>query len=125
MKKTLVFGGSPDPERPSNKAIKALRKSKIETVSIGLREAKVGDVKIEKFRIDPLPNMPFENIHTITFYLTARNQKAHYDYLLSLNPKRFIFNPGTENEELKTRAREEGVSVLEADTLELLKKNKF
>ena len=31
--------------------------------------------------------------------------KAYYDYILALHPKRIIFNPGAENEELNELAQ--------------------
>jgi len=42
----------------------------------------------------------FNDIHTITLYLNKKRQKEYYSYIISLKPKRVIFNPGTENEEL-------------------------
>ena len=45
-------------------------------------------------------NPPVENVHTILLYISPENQPDFYDYLLSLKPKRIIFNPGTENHEL-------------------------
>jgi hypothetical protein len=47
-------------------------------------------------------------------------QQAYYEYILSLKPKRIIFNPGTENDELENLATKQGIEVLEACTLVLL-----
>ena len=44
----------------------------------------------------------------------------HYDYILSLNPKRIIFTPGTENLELKRLAEAQGIKTQIACTLVLL-----
>jgi uncharacterized protein len=61
-----------------------------------------------------------QDIDTVTLYLNPTNQKPYYDYILSLKPKRIIFNPGTENTELERRAAIEGINVLESCTLVML-----
>jgi hypothetical protein len=42
------------------------------------------------------------------------------DYILELNPKRIIFNPGTENERLRVRAEKQGIETEYACTLVML-----
>ena len=42
----------------------------------------------------------FLDIDTVTLYLNPGHQKEYYDYIISLHPKRIIFNPGAENDEL-------------------------
>lgn len=110
-KKTLVVGGSTNPDRYSNKAILKLRSYGYEVVSTGLREGIVGDVRIQK------GNPPFEDIDTITLYVGPARQPPLYDYLLGLNPRRIIFNPGTENKTLEKRAQEQGIETVEHCTL--------
>ena len=39
----------------------------------------------------------YKNIDTVTMYVGPQRQEEYYDYILSLHPKRVIFNPGTEN----------------------------
>jgi predicted CoA-binding protein len=113
-KKTLVLGGSENPERYSNMAIRLLRKNEIEVVSVGSKKGKVLDVEIM--------NTPeaFEEIHTITLYVGTKNQNPYFDYILGLKPKRIIFNPGTENDTLRSLAESEGIETEEACTLVLL-----
>ena len=113
-KKTLVLGGSENPDRYSNMAIKLLQKKGFEVVSVGNKKGQVGTVKIENHPV------LFEDINTITLYLGPRNQPPFYDYILDLKPKRIIFNPGTENEELRSMAESKGIETEEACTLVLL-----
>ena len=47
-------------------------------------------------------------------------QEAYYDYILSLNPKRIIFNPGTENKDLEQLAKKQNIETIEACTLVML-----
>jgi predicted CoA-binding protein len=113
-KKTLVLGASTNPSRYSFLAINRLSAYKHPVVAVGLREGKVADVNIQTGQPD------VEDIDTITLYLNPTNQKPYYDYILSLKPKRIIFNPGTENDELKSMAQHAGIEPIEACTLVML-----
>ncbi|MDB5191568.1 MAG: hypothetical protein JWQ96_1131 [Segetibacter sp.] len=118
-KKTLVLGASTNPSRYSFIAINRLSAYRHPVVAVGLRQGKVGDVEITTSR-------PQENdVDTITLYLNPTNQKPYYDYILSLNPKRIIFNPGTENYELEEMARGKGIKTMEACTLVMLSTGQY
>lgn len=118
-KKTLVLGASTKPERYSFKAVKMLLEYHYPVVAVGARTGKIKEVDI-------LTGTPdFSEIHTISLYLGPVRQKNVYDYILNLNPKRIIFNPGTENAELFQLARNRGIQVVEACTLVLLSTNQF
>ena len=67
----------------------------------------------------------FENVDTITLYLNPMHQKQYYDYIVSLKPKRIIFNPGTENEEFEKMAEKKGIEALEACTLVMLRSGQY
>lgn len=114
MSKTLVLGASTNPSRYSFMAMERLRKHGIEVEAIGLRSGKVADVEIQT------GTPALNNIDTITMYVGAQNQPPFYDYLISLNPRRVIFNPGAENPEFEAKLRENGVEVLTACTLVML-----
>jgi uncharacterized protein len=118
-KKTLVLGASDNPDRYSYLAVNKLRNHGIETVAIGRKKTKVADVEVGTEKKD------FQNIDTVTLYLNPQNQKEYYSYILSLHPKRIIFNPGAENEELKELAKANGINPIEACTLVLLSTNQF
>lgn len=112
--KTLVFGASTNPERYSFKAINRLIDSGFEVVPVGLREGEVRGMKILT------GNPQIANLDTITLYVGAKHQPALYDYFLSLNPKRIIFNPGTENDELRQMADKKGIKTEYACTLVMI-----
>ena len=118
-KKTLVLGASVKTHRYSNYAINSLVSKNHEVVAIGPVKGEVGGIKIET------ELRPIENIGTITLYLNAKNQKSYYDYIISLNPTRVIFNPGTENPELYTILRENKIHFEESCTLVLLATNQY
>ena len=113
-KKTLVLGASSNSSRYSYLAINRLKSLNHPVVGIGLKAGNVNGVEIET---EP---KPVGDVDTITLYLNANNQKPYYDYIFSLNPKRIIFNPGAENDELYKMAEEKGIVPMEACTLVLL-----
>ena len=53
------------------------------------------------------------------------NQQKFYDYIISLQPKRVIFNPGTENPEFYKLLKENNIAVEVACTLVLLSTNQY
>ena len=118
-KKTLVIGASQNPARYSYLAIHRLNAHQHPVVAIGLRKGTVADTVIETEKI------PFEEIDTITLYLNPTRQKEYYDYILSLSPKRIIFNPGTENDELASLAAQKNIQSLEACTLVMLSTGQY
>lgn len=113
-KKTLVIGASQNPARYSYKAIHKLRYFKHPVVAVGRKEGLVDDIKIET------GTPAFPAIDTVTVYLNRENQKPVEEYILSLSPKRIIFNPGAENPELKLKAEKKGIETIEACTLVML-----
>ena len=118
-KKTLVLGASDNPSRYSFLALQRLRGHGHPVVAIGRKATKVGDVPVETQKI------PFDNVDTVTLYLNPKHQEEYYDYILSLGPKRIIFNPGTENDELVKKAKARGIKTQEACTLVMLSTNQY
>ena len=118
-KKTLVLGASDNPQRYSYLAMTRLRSGGHPVVAIGRKPASVGDVSIETEK------KAFPEVDTITLYLNARSQQEYYDYILSLHPKRIIFNPGAENDELFALAQANGIQAMEACTLVMLSTGQF
>ena len=114
MKKTLVLGASTNPSRYSNIAVNRLKNSGHEVVPVGIRQGAIAGIDI----LNGEPDV--EGVDTITLYLNPTRQQPYYDYILGLQPKRIIFNPGTENAELVKLAREKGIETEIACTLVLL-----
>ena len=118
-KKTLVLGASDNPARYSYLAIHRLRNHGHPVVAVGRRNTQVADVPVDKEK------KPFTEVDTITLYLNANHQKEYYDYILALKPKRIIFNPGAENEELSALAIKNKIQPIEACTLVMLSTNQY
>ena len=114
MSKTLVLGASVNSRRYSNIAINRLIANTEDVVAVGKVSGQTAGIKIETGK----PS--FKDIDTVTLYLNPLRQKEYYDYILSLKPKRVIFNPGTENMELVRLLEENTISYEIACTLVLL-----
>ena len=113
--KTLVIGSSPNPQRYSYAAVDQLRIHDHEVVAVGTRPGRIADVDILTEWPDTIADLD-----TITLYLGPDRQKPVYDRILAYQPRRIIFNPGTENAELMHLAQKAGIEVEAACTLVLL-----
>lgn len=118
-KKTLVIGASTNPQRYSYLAVQRLTANQHPVVALGLKKGSIGNTEIETER------KPFEQIDTVTLYVNPLHQKDYYNYILSLQPKRIIFNPGTENDELVEMAHQKGIETMDACTLVLLSTGQY
>lgn len=114
MGKVVVLGASPDQERYSFRAVKALKRRQYDVVAVGNQPGDIMGVEI--MTDEP----PVENVDTLVLYINAYNQKKSYDYIFSLKPRRIIFNPGTQNDELQDMARKKGIEVIENCALIML-----
>lgn len=118
-KKTVVLGASDNPARYSYLAVNRLRSKGHPVVAIGRKPGKVADVELQTEK------KPEPAVDTVTLYLNPSHQKEYYDYILSLQPRRIIFNPGTENEELEDLAHKNNIETLEACTLVMLSTGQY
>jgi predicted CoA-binding protein len=118
-KKTLVIGANTNPVRYSFLAIKKLLAYHHTVVALGIKAG-----LIDTLQIDTAP-IPYTAIDTITLYINAQRQINYYAYILSLHPKRIIFNPGTENDELAALAKKNNITTIEACTLVLLSTGQY
>lgn len=113
-KKTVVLGASDNPARYSYMAINRLKAHQHPVVAVGRKQTAVNGIPVHKGQIEA------EDVDTVTLYLNPQNQVPYYDYILGLKPKRIIFNPGTENDELVRLAQQAGIQPIEACTLVML-----
>jgi hypothetical protein len=114
MKKTLVLGATPNPERYAYLAVQRLHAKGHEVVPVGIREGQIEGISI----LQGEPLVP--DVDTISLYVGPERQKDYYDYMLSLKPRRIIFNPGTENPEFENMAQAQQIEVVEGCTLVML-----
>ena len=119
-KRTLVLGASPNPARYSNIATHRLVQYGHEVIPLGIRKGEIAGLSIE---LEP-KNWP--DVNTLTLYMNPKRQLPFYDYILeTIRPKRIIFNPGTENEELRALAEARGIVCNYACTLVMLASSQY
>ncbi len=121
MKKTILVGATPNSSRYAYLAATMLEEYQHDTVLLGIKKGEINGKKILDIREKPL----ITDVDTITLYIGPHRQPEWYNYLLSLKPKRIIFNPGTENEEFENMARQQHVEALQACTLVLLRSRQY
>ena len=118
-KKTLVIGASLNTEKYSNIAIRLLQKKSHEALAVGVKPGHILETHVETEMID------HKEIHTVSLYLSPKHQPAYYQYVISLNPQRVIFNPGTENQGFEELLRENNIFYESACTLVLLNTDQY
>ena len=117
--KVLVIGASPNEWRYSFIATKMLRNYGHEVYCFGRRPGSCAGLPIQT----EFPSNT--NYDTITLYINPGLQKQYYEQMIALQPKRVIFNPGTENPELEEMLEQKGIVADEACTLVLLRTGQY
>ena len=118
-KNTLVIGASTKKERYSYRVIEKLIIKNHKVFALGKKKGMIKDIIIH-------PNFQnFNSIHTITLYISPKIQENYYDYVLKLNPKRVIFNPGTENVHFTDILTKNSICWENSCTLVLLSTNQY
>jgi predicted CoA-binding protein len=120
-KKTVIIGATTNSARYAFIAAGMLSEYNHEIVPVGIKSGSVYGKEILQINKRPV----ITDVDTVTLYIGPQHQPEHYDYILSLKPKRVIFNPGTENEELEKLVTDSGAEALEACTLVLLRSNQY
>ncbi len=115
-----VLGASNKSERYSYMAVNMLKEHGYNVIPVHPSGKKV--CGIETFKsLDDIP----VKIHTLSVYLNPALSSEVSDSILRLKPERIIFNPGTENSELEKLCLSNGIEVLRACTLVLLRTSAF
>jgi predicted CoA-binding protein len=118
-KPTLIIGATPNPARYAYIATEMLLEYDYPVTLFGIKKGNVGDLPI----LNEWPKD--QSFDTITMYINPRIQENYIDDILALNPKRIIFNPGTENPKLEKLARAQNIVALNACTLVLLRTRQY
>lgn len=119
MKTTLILGATPNISRYAYLAAERLVARGYPIVPVGIKQGEVFGREI----LNGTPDVG--DIDTVTMYVGPQHQPAYYDWLIGLEPRRIIFNPGTENPELMKLARRAGIETMAACTLVLLASSSY
>lgn len=113
--KTLVIGASPNPERYAYKAVHKLQSHGFDAIPFGIKKGEVAGKSIVND-----PQLIPSDIDTITLYIGPDLQGQYEPLIFSLNPRRVIFNPGTENQKFESALENKGIEPIRACTLVML-----
>lgn len=119
MGKTLIIGASSNTERYSYLAAEKLLAHGYDIELLGKKPDVIFGRTIDTQKKN------FEDIDTVTMYISDKFQPEYYEYVVSLNPRRVIFNPGTENPEFEELLIQNDIHVEEACTLVLLRTGQY
>ena len=115
-----VLGASPKEDRYSFKAVHMLKEHGHTPIPVHPKGHTVDNVPGVK-SLDDISGP----IDTLTVYVNAKISDGEYDRIISLKPRRVVFNPGAENDDLAAKLEEAGIEVVKACTLVLLRTEQF
>lgn len=118
-KPTVVLGASTNPERYSYIAAHRLMGHGHPIWPVGVKKGSINGVEII--------NEPsiISGVDTITLYLNPTHQENWQSFIMGCQPKRVIFNPGTENPSFAKELQDLGIEATEACTLVLLSTDQY
>ena len=114
MGTTLVVGATTKPDRYANKAINALVANGENVIAYGMQPGTVRGVEIETAW------NPDWKVDSVTLYVNPQRLNEYREKIIALNPKRVIFNPGTEHPEFIQELNKKGIHPEVACTLVML-----
>jgi predicted CoA-binding protein len=116
----VIVGASNKPDRYANMAQRELMRYGYRVIPVHPKIQEIEGVPV----IKNLSEIN-EPVHTITMYVgAARSQELLVD-IVRLNPKRVIFNPGTESPDLEFQIEQQHISTVRGCTLVMLKTQQF
>jgi len=118
--RVAVLGASPKEDRYSFKAVQMLKENGHTPIPVHPAGHAVDGVAGVKSLADI-----HEPIDTVTVYVNASISDGEYERIIRLKPRRVVFNPGAENDDLAKRLEDEGIEVVKACTLVLLRTDQF
>ena len=115
-----VIGASDKPERFSYQALVLLKQKGHKVFSVHQRLK-----SIEGMAVYPsIKDIP-DPVDTVSMYVAADISSGIAADILNAKPKRIIFNPGAENQDLARAAQAQGIITVDDCTLVLLRTGRF
>ncbi len=112
---TLILGASDNPTRFSNRAQRKLLQYGHAAILVNPKGGEIDGLKVYPQLADV-----DQMIETVTVYINPSYLTNEIDNIIKLNPKRVIFNPGSESAEAAKAFSEQGIQVIEDCTLLML-----
>ena len=119
-KTVIVLGATQNPDRYAFRAMRALLHHGYNAVPVNPAVPEVLGQPCRKSVADVT-----EPIDTVTMYVGAARSEPLIPEIVSAKPRRIIFNPGAENENLASAAERAGIEVVRGCTLVMLHDGTF
>lgn len=121
--RVAVLGASTKEERYSFKAVRMLKEHGHQPIPVHPAGHVVDGIAALKSLDDiDVSNNP---VDTLSLYINPKISSGELDRILKLKPRRVIFNPDTENEELAEKLAKSGIEIVRACTLVMLRTDQF
>lgn len=116
----VVLGASPKPARYSNQAVRLLKANDYRVIPVHPKIA-----EIEGLPVAHSLRTIREAVHTLSLYVGPERSQSLIDEIIHLNPRRIIFNPGTESADLEGRLHRHHIGSIHGCTLVMLRTGQF
>jgi len=116
----VILGASPKPARYANQAQRLLTEHGYPVTPVHPKLDEVDGLAV-RHRLDAIT----APVDTLTLYVGPARLDPILDQILALNPRRVIFNPGTESARAQQQLDQAGITWLEACTLVMLRTGVF
>jgi uncharacterized protein len=118
-KTTVIVGASDKEDRYSYKAFKLLQEKGHGVLPVHPKLKEIEGIKC----FTSVKNM--QPPDTVTVYVRPQLLSTMVSDIINLKPKRVVFNPGTEDADIKAKFAENGIETVEACTLVMLKTKQY
>jgi predicted CoA-binding protein len=115
MKSVVILGASTNPDHYAFKAMQRLQEHGYKAIPVN----PAFDEVLSERCYPSIAEVP-QPIDTITLYLGAARSTPLIQDILKSKPRRIIFNPGAENEDLAKAVSSAGIETVEGCTLVML-----
>ena len=118
--RVAVLGASPKSDRASNKSINILLEKGYDVIPVHPAHDVIAGMPVTK-ELSAIDGQ----VATLTIYVGPRRSEELLDQIIALSPVRVILNPGAESNLVESRLNENGILVIRACTLMMLKSGRF
>jgi hypothetical protein len=120
MPTTLILGASNKPERYANRAQKQLIENGHQVILVNPKGGTIDGIECYKQLSDVSKANGLNKIDTVTLYVNPSIVEQQQQAIAALNPRRVIFNPGSEHQQAAEYFNAKGITTENACTLVLL-----
>lgn len=117
----VIIGASNKPDRYSYKAFKMLKEYGHTPIPVHPTLSTLEECSV----IASLGSIEKSTVDTVTLYVNPDILKNYTDDIIRIKPSRVIMNPGTESDDAEQLFLQNGIKVLRACTLVLLRTGQF